>query len=257
MGKKNRRMVPQKKSSAADDDDDDDDDVYVSITAVAEALSTDSRRHALSLHKYCLSYDSIISDVKVKLDFLGGDDVVSEDGSRTVLLNKMHLCAQKNLTQTEWWPFTHCLFELQGCLTKDVQTTEDCAEASSAVDDDLSVEGNDDAYSSAKCICTLSGAVDFCASEHTSTTLQALTDCAKSETAKNWYNKSDTDARIASPVGESLWVKVDDEIYTTDGEETQVSLESWADQVLDAVCDAISDTYTGPTPANCESNRRH
>ena len=219
----------------------------VVIHAYAQAMSPDCRRHALELDKYMLDDSGIVSAVDVKVDFFGGQREIDAYGTRTLSVNKYHLCAQKALNQTtsEWWPFTTCMFGLQACLSYDVAGKVDCVEAASGLDDDVGVTMGDDGFSEGSCSCTLEGVVDYCASKHTSTTFQELTECKESAKGGRLFNASDSTAELQNS-GQTLWVTVNDVPYTTSGHEAKPTLEVWADEVLAAACVDLTEQATTP-----------
>ena len=100
------------------------------------------------------------------------------------------------------------MYGLQACLSTgaDETATMSCSEAEAGTDDDMELAGTDSSALS-DCTCTLEGAVDYCAAEHTSTDLETLKSCEESDYAQELFDHSNTVA-VAANSGVPLWVNI-------------------------------------------------
>jgi len=202
-----------------------------------------------------LKNGDVLEAVDLKVDYLMSPASLDEHGWNLIYVNHYELCAEHTLEQKEWWPFVHCMYGLQDCLNynttlQSVNTT--CGEAESGVDDDLEISGGDHKAMdpSSGCECTLTGVVDFCATTHTSTTLEELTTCAMSSQAHEWAVKSKARAEAVNS-GDPLWIKVNNITLSLSSNEKK-EITTWATSVTSAVCDHIS-LGGGTKPATCEN----
>jgi len=208
----------------------------------------------LTLHDYMLKYDDVLSAIDFKVDYCMSEFSLDEHGWNLIAVNHYELCAQDHLESKEWWPFVHCMYGLQSCLS--YNTTEasalanySCSIADSGADDDMTLSGGDmKAIATTSCDCSLSGAVTFCAREHTSTTYEKLTECAYSNEG---HELAVASKKIAERVngGDPLWIKVNNMTIELSTNE-QSEIVTWASTVLSSVCDAISLTG-GALPKHC------
>lgn len=187
-----------------------------------------------------LAHDDVLGAIDLRVDYLGGNSSVEEHGIILQDVNKYELCAEHTLEQTEWWPFVHCMYGLQGCLSykyNDGRVAMTCDEAESGADDDLGLAGTD-VVAGEDCECSLEGVVEYCAAEHTSTTLDELRACKDSEQADVWYKTSDDIAEVVND-GDPLWVKIDGVTYSYSTNETSQGLALWATSVFSVTCQAL------------------
>jgi hypothetical protein len=197
-----------------------------------------------------LSKREVLAAIDLRVDYLGSNSSVAEHGIILEAVNRYELCAEESLEQDEWWPFVHCMYGLQACLSTGADETEamSCAEAESGVDDDLELAGTDSSALSS-CTCTLEGAVDYCATEHTSTDLATLKSCEESDYASELYDASNAVA-VKANSGVPLWVNVNGVSYSLSSNETDTSLAAWGTQVLSVTCQAL-EVEAGSSPALC------
>ena len=134
--------------------------------------------------------------------------------------------------------------------TSSVNDTMSCSEAESGVDDDLGIAGTDSSALDA-CVCTVEGAVDYCAAEHTSTDLATLKECTESADGLTYYENSNNIAMAAND-GSPLWIRIDGTDYSFSTNETHDGLAAWATGVFAVTCQAL--VVNGLTiPASCDS----
>jgi len=199
-----------------------------------------------------LGNDDVLEAIDLNIYYLGSNASVAEHGIILQSVNKYELCAENKLPQSEWWPFVHCMYGLQACLSyTEENKTMTCTEAESGVDDDLAISGTD-TDSLSRCVCTLEGAVDYCATEHTSTDLRTLRTCEKSTEADEYYKTSNAIA-IEANDGDPLWVNVNGVTYKYATNETADGLASWATSVLSVTCQAIQSAGATELPSSCDS----
>ena len=65
-----------------------------------------------------LSKSDVLAAIDLDVDYIGAASSVEEHGITLIPVNKYALCAEKlmDLPQSEWWPFTHCMFSIQKCM---------------------------------------------------------------------------------------------------------------------------------------------
>jgi len=212
----------------------------------------------LTLHHYMLKHDDVLNAIDLKVDYCMSASSLDEHGWNLIAVNHYELCAEHALPKKEWWSFVHCMYGLQTCLN--YNTTEasaaagyTCDSAETGADDDLTLTGSGSdlqEFSTDGCSCSLSGVVDFCATEHTSTTYSELTECAFSNEGHELAVRS---KRIAEAVnsGDPLWVKVNNMTISLSANEGN-ELGTWATTVLTSVCNAISQS-TDVLPTTCSN----
>lgn len=191
-----------------------------------------------------LAHD-VLDAIDLKVDFLGGESSIEEHGETLVDVNKYELCAEHTLPQTEWWNFVHCMYGLQACLSY-TEPEMSCGEAESGADDDLELAGTDFVED---CECTVDGAAEYCAVQHTSTDFADLRACKEGDDVKKWYDDSDQIAQAVND-GDPLWIKVNGLTYSYSSNETAPGLASWATAVFAVTCEAIADAKL-TMPASC------
>mmetsp|Transcript_5176 Transcript_5176/g.15732 ORF Transcript_5176/g.15732 Transcript_5176/m.15732 type:complete len:206 (-) Transcript_5176:290-907(-) len=185
-----------------------------------------------------LANDDVLEAIDLRVDYLGGAASIEEHGVILQSVNKYELCAEATLPQTEWWPFVHCMYGLQACLSYEADASVmSCAEAESGADDDLAIAGTDSIGDD--CVCTLEGVVDYCATMHTSTTFDELAACKTSERADELYKQSDDRAEVVNG-GDPLWVKINGVEYSYSSNETVPGLAAWATSVFSVTCQALA-----------------
>lgn len=201
-----------------------------------------------------LQDEDILSAVDVKIDYLMSGSSLAEHGYNLIDVNRYELCAQHTTEQTEWWPFTACMYSMQACLS--YNTTEEskaagmtCDEAESGSDDDVGIAGIDSVSKS--CECSVSGIASECASEYiTSSTFETLTECVNDGTGAELAQKSTKIAEAANS-GSPIWMKIDN-ITMYDSVNEADTIESWAQSVFSSACNRI--TYLGgDAPSSCDS----
>jgi len=201
-----------------------------------------------------LKYDDVLDSIDLKVDYCMSEFSLDEHGWNLIAVNHYELCAQDHLESKEWWPFVHCMYGLQACLSYNTTNASaaanlTCSSADSGSDDDMTLSGGDmKKLTTTSCDCSLEGAVDFCATEHTSTTLEKLTDCAYSNEG---HELAVASKKIAERVngGDPLWIKVNNMTISLSKDEPS-EIASWAETVLSAVCNAI-DLTGGLMPKHC------
>ena len=211
-----------------------------------------------------LSLEGVLDAVDVKIDYIGASASIAEHGYNLLAVNRYELCAQKTLEQSEWWPMTHCMFELQDCLNYNSTLeagNQTCGGAAEGVDDDLALAGDDSptsATGASLCTCTLTGVVSYCAERHTSTNGAALTACAASARVHAWAQTSKAVADNAN-AGLPYWLDLNGKNYTHPASMpgySDAELVSWVETVLEASCDAIiaaAGSDDDAVPAGCVS----
>lgn len=195
----------------------------------------------------------ILEAVNVKIDYIMDGSSLAEHGYNLIDVNRYELCAQHTLPQTEWWPFTACMYSMQACLS--YNSTEasggnmTCSEAESGTDDDMEISG--ELSTSSSCECTVVGVATECASQTiTSATIDDLTGCVHSDLGVKLADESKHIAVNANS-GSAEWLKLDNMTITGSSDE-HAEIESWAEGVFSATCNRIE--YLGGTaPSSCDS----
>lgn len=208
----------------------------------------------MTLHDYMLQFDDVLGSIDLKVDYCMSPFSLDEHGWNLIAVNHYELCAQNHLPKTQWWPFVHCMYGLQACLSYNdtLSSAKDnltCATADQGVDDDMTLSGMDmKSIASDGCRCSLSGAVEFCATEHTTTTYKKLSECAYSNEG---HELAEASKKVAERVngGDPLWIKVNNMTISLSKNEAS-EIKSWATTVLSATCNAISLTG-GLMPKHC------
>ena len=105
-----------------------------------------------------LSKSDVLDAIDLKVDYIGAAASVEEHGITLIPVNKYMLCAEElmDLPQSEWWPFTHCAFEIQKCMnyvSREEAGMTSCDEADSGSDDTMALAGTERDLST--CTCTL------------------------------------------------------------------------------------------------------
>mmetsp|Transcript_33598 Transcript_33598/g.77620 ORF Transcript_33598/g.77620 Transcript_33598/m.77620 type:complete len:212 (-) Transcript_33598:575-1210(-) len=201
-----------------------------------------------------LQDEDMLDAVDVKIDYLMSGSSLAEHGYNLIDVNRYELCAQNTVEQSEWWPFTACMYSMQACLS--YNTTEEadaagqsCSNAESGADDDVAIAGLDSVSDS--CECTVEGVASECASEYiTSSTFETLKECVNSDEGVEYADKSKKIAEAANS-GSPLWIKVDN-ITMYDSVNEADTIESWAQTVFSSACNRIE--YLGGTkPKSCDT----
>ena len=195
----------------------------------------------MSIHEYMLQYSDILSAINLKIDYVMSPASLDEHGRNLIYVNHFELCAIDSLDQSEWWPFVHCMYSVQDCLNynttlESANVSQTCAGANSGVDDDLEMAGADTS-GLRSCECTLTGVVEYCATEHTSTTLTKLSECAYSSKGHELAVKSKTVADAVNS-GDPKWIFVNN-ITISDSANEQKEIDTWAKSVKSAVCNHV------------------
>lgn len=197
----------------------------------------------MTLHDYMLQYDDVLESINLKVDYCMSPFSLDEHGWNLIAVNHFELCAENSLKQQEWWPFVHCMYGLQACLSYNttkaaLDANVTCETAEAGADDDMTLSGGElKTIKSSSCRCSLSGAVDYCAKEHTSTTYRELAACAYSNEG---HELAVASKKVAERVngGDPLWIKVNNMTISLSKHESS-EIESWASTVLSAVCNSI------------------
>ena len=95
-----------------------------------------------------LSKSDVLDAIDLKVDYIGAAASVEEHGITLIPVNKYMLCAEEllDLPQSEWWPFTHCAFEIQKCMnyvSREEAGMTSCDEADSGSDDAMALAGTE------------------------------------------------------------------------------------------------------------------
>lgn len=209
----------------------------------------------MTIHEYVLRHSDILAAITLKVDYVMSPASLDEHGRNLIYVNHYELCAIDSLDQAEWWPFVHCMYELQDCLNynttaQSAEVGQTCAGADAGVDDDLEIAGTESGSALDSCDCTLTGVVDYCATAHTTTTLSALTECAYSSKGHELAVKSKTVADAINS-GDPLWLKIDN-ITLSDSINEKGEIDTWAATVKSAICNKIElGSGQGSMPASC------
>ncbi|KAH8074904.1 hypothetical protein SO694_00018149 [Aureococcus anophagefferens] len=199
-----------------------------------------------------LSKSDVLDAIDLKIDYIGAAASVEEHGITLIPVNKYMLCAEEllDLPQSEWWPFTHCAFEIQKCMnyvSREEAGMTSCDEADSGSDDAMALAGTERDLST--CTCTLEGVVEYCAETHTSTTLAKLATCKDSDEASKLFKTSNAVADAINS-GHPLWVKINGVEYAgpSDPDETTATMDAWAEQVLNVTCQSLGSAVSSCAP---------
>ena len=199
-----------------------------------------------------LSKSDVLDAVDLKIDYIGAAASVEEHGITLIPVNKYMLCAEElmALPQSEWWPFTHCAFELQKCMnyvSREEAGATTCDEADSGSDDAMALAGDERDLST--CTCTLEGVVEYCAETYTTTNLAKLTTCKDGDEATKLFKSSNSVADAVNS-GHPLWVKINGVEYSgpSDPDETTATMDAWADQVLNVTCQTLGASVSSCAP---------
>jgi hypothetical protein len=185
-----------------------------------------------------LKNEDVLGAIDLKVDYLGGASSIAEHGYNLVAVNQYELCAENTLESYEWWPMVHCMYGMQNCLNYNASSearehNQTAAKAERGADDDLALAG-DDKKGLSQVECSLTGVVDYCATQHTSTDLATLTSCVETD-GPALARASDKLAQAANG-GVPLWIKVNNQTITRSTNENKTTLETWAYDVLRATC---------------------